>query len=57
LFSDVALALERLRASASGSTEEALQDNALQFYKEKSVALQDVKDRLLRKKLRDLPVQ
>ena len=57
LFSDVALALERLRASASGSTEEALQDNTLQFYREKAVALQDVKDRLLRKKLRDLPVQ
>lgn len=56
LFSDVALALERLRASAPGSTEEALQENALQFYREKSVALQNVKERLLRRKLRDLPV-
>jgi len=47
----------RLRASASGSTEEALQENALQFYREKSVALQNVKERLLRRKLKDLPVQ
>ncbi|HBB31473.1 MAG TPA: hypothetical protein DC064_06670, partial [Cyanobacteria bacterium UBA9273] len=57
LFNDAALALERLRASTAGSTEEALQDNALQFYREKAVALQDVKNRLLRRKLRDLPVQ
>jgi hypothetical protein len=57
LFSDVALALERLRASASGSTEETLQEIGFQFYKEKLVALQDVKERLLCKKLRDLPIQ
>lgn len=57
LFNDVALAFEKLRNSASGSTEETLQDNAVKFYREKSVALQDIKNRLLSKKLRDLPLE
>jgi len=57
LFNDASLALERVRAAASGSTEEALQISALQVYSEKSVVPQNVKDRLLKIKLRDLPVQ
>lgn len=57
LFNDTSVALERVRAAASGSTEEALQVNALQVYSERAVALQNVKDRLLKIKLKDLPVQ
>jgi hypothetical protein len=55
LFKDAAKALERVRASAVGSTEEALQVKALQTYGEQSVGLRDVKDRLLNRKLKDLP--
>ncbi|MGD1907282.1 MAG: hypothetical protein ACFB0C_15035 [Leptolyngbyaceae cyanobacterium] len=57
LFTKAAAVLERLRASASGNTEEALKDNALKFYSDKSIDLQHVKDWLLKKKLKDLPVQ
>lgn len=57
LFHDASLALERVRASASGSTEETLQAKAIQVYSEKDVSLQNVKDRLLKMKLKDLPVQ
>jgi hypothetical protein len=55
LFKDAAKALGRVRASAVGSTEEALQVKALQTYGEQSVGLRDVKDRLLNRKLKDLP--
>ena len=57
LFNDAALAFERVRASAAGSTEEALQVNAIRFYNERSVSLQSIKERLLKKKLRDSPHQ
>jgi hypothetical protein len=54
IFDDVALALERLRASACGSTDEALRENAINFYLEKMVDLERIKNRLLKRKLRDL---
>jgi hypothetical protein len=57
LFEKAAMVLERVRASASGNTDEALQVNALQFYSDRSIALQDIKTWLLKKKLKDLPVQ
>jgi len=57
LFNDASIALERVRSSATGSTEETLQVNALQFYSERSVSLQSIKDRLLKRKLKDLPIQ
>jgi hypothetical protein len=57
LFTDTASALERVRQSASGNAEETLQANALQFYKDKGVALQNVKNLLMKKKLKDLPIQ
>ena len=56
LFKDAQIALERVRVLASSHTDEALQTNALQFYKDRSVDLKNVKDRLLTKKLKDLPV-
>ncbi|MGJ3254044.1 MAG: DEAD/DEAH box helicase family protein [Elainellaceae cyanobacterium] len=57
LFKKTATVLEKLRASASGNTEEALKDNALKFYTDKSIDLRHIKDWLLKKKLKDLPVQ
>jgi Type III restriction enzyme, res subunit/Helicase C-terminal domain len=57
MFNDVALALERLRSSACGSTDEALCENAMKFYSEKMVDLENIKNRLLKRKLRDLPLQ
>jgi len=57
LFTDTASALQRVRVYASGNAEETLQANALQCYKEKSVALQNVKNLLMKKKLKDLPIQ
>jgi Rad3-related DNA helicase len=55
-FTNTAIALERVRVSASGNSEETLQANALQFYNEKSIALPNVKAWLLKKKLKDLPI-
>ncbi len=57
LFEDTAMALERLRVSASSNTEETLKANAVKFYGEKLVGIQNIKERLLQKKLKDLPVQ
>jgi hypothetical protein len=57
LFNDTSIGLERVRSAASGSTEEALQVSAVRVYSEKSVAPQDVKERLIKTKLGDLPVQ
>jgi len=57
LFQDASIALGRVRNSASGSTEESLQVKALQVYTEKGVSLQNIKDRLLKIKLKDLQVQ
>ena len=57
LFKKAAIALERVRASASGNTEEALQMNALQVYNDKSIDLENIKTWLLKKKLKDLPVR
>ena len=57
LFHDASLALQRVRDSTNGSTDEALQTTALQVYSEKNVSLENIKDRLLKIKLKDLPVQ
>lgn len=57
LFNDASEVLERVRSSAAGSTEEALHLKALQLYRERAIALQNIKDRLLNRKLKDLPVQ
>ncbi|HIK32836.1 MAG TPA: hypothetical protein IGS17_12915 [Oscillatoriales cyanobacterium M59_W2019_021] len=57
LFNDTARALEQVRMSASGNTEETLKTNALKVYKEKLVDMQNIKNRLLQNKLKDLPVQ
>ena len=57
LFTDTASALERVRVSASGNAEETLHANALQFYKDKCVDMQNVKNLLMKKKLKDLPIQ
>jgi len=56
LFEKAAMALERVRASASGNTDEALQASALQLYNDRSIDLKSIKTWLLKKKLRDLPV-
>jgi Helicase C-terminal domain/Type III restriction enzyme, res subunit len=57
LFADTAMVLERVRKSASGNSEEALKSNALQFYNEKSIDMQSIKTLLLKRKLKDMPVQ
>ncbi|PSB34716.1 hypothetical protein C7B69_05970 [filamentous cyanobacterium Phorm 46] len=57
LFHDASLALQRVRDSANGSTDEALQTTAIQVYSEKNVSLKNIKDRLLMIKLKHLPVQ
>jgi hypothetical protein len=55
LFNDAAMALERVRSSAAGNTEEALLENALQNYRQQSVDMQHIKEKLLSRKLRELP--
>ncbi|OYQ68365.1 hypothetical protein B9G53_00085 [Pseudanabaena sp. SR411] len=57
LFNNAAMVFERLRASASGNSDEALLDNALKFYSEKSVDLQSIRNLLTKTKLKDLSVQ
>ena len=56
LFSSAEKALERLRTSALLNTEETLQSNFSQFYSERSVDLKNIKNTLLKTKLKDLPI-
>jgi hypothetical protein len=56
LFSSAEKALERLRTSAPLNTEETLQSNFSQFYSERSVDLRNIKDMLLKTKLKELPI-
>jgi hypothetical protein len=56
LFNNTAMAFERLRASASGNSDEALLENALKFYSEKSVDLQSIQNLLTKTKLKSLSV-
>jgi hypothetical protein len=54
LFKNTASALEQVRTCASGNTEEALKENAIRIYTEKSITMQNIKDLLLKVKLSDL---
>lgn len=57
LFTKAALTLTKLRASASGNTEETLKSYALQLYADSSIDIQSIKEWLLKKKLKDLPIE
>ncbi len=57
LFEKAAKVIGKLRLSASGNTEEALKACALEFYCDQLIDLHHIKDWLLKKKLRDLPIQ
>jgi hypothetical protein len=56
LFHSASAALEKVRTAASGNTEESLMLYAEQIYSSEHVTMVDIKNKLLEKKLSDMPI-